>query len=140
MIKIMVRENPTAATRIYLTRLGRIGIFNQKRRSMKKIVAWIFIVALVLSPQLIFAEDKGLHLGGMEKYTKKAKIGAKKATQQAEKDAEKAKKQARKEAAKAKKQAEKEKKRTTQEAAKKKKAIEKELNKQKEGTEGRSKR
>ena len=75
---------------------------------MKKIIIFLFALALIVSPRFIFAADKGLHLGGLEKDAKKAKIEAKKSEQQAKKDAEKARRQAQKEAEKKKKEAEKE--------------------------------
>ncbi len=70
---------------------------------MKKIIACIFALALIASSTSGFAanKNKGLHLGGLDKDTKKAKIEEKKATQQAEVEARKAEK----EAEKAKKQA-----------------------------------
>ena len=98
---------------------------------MKKIIVFLFALALIASPRFIFAADnKGLHLGGLDKDAKKAKIEAKKSSQQAQKDAEKAKKQALKEAEKKKKEAEKASKKAEKEAEKKRKEVEKELKKQ----------
>ena len=87
---------------------------------MKKIIVLLFALALIFSPKFVFADDKGLHLGGLDKDTKKAKIEAKKSAQETQKEAEKAKKQAQEQAEKKKKEAEK-----------KGKEAEKELNKKK---------
>ena len=63
---------------------------------MKKAVIFIFMLALIGLPRFILAEDKGLHLGGLEKDARKAKIEAKKEAQKAEVEAKKAKKKAEK--------------------------------------------
>ncbi len=99
---------------------------------MKKIIACIFALALIVTPRFVLAADKGLHLGGMEKDAKKAKIEAKKAAQQNQKEAEKAKKKAQKEAERNRKEAEKAKKKAEKEAEKKSRETEKELNKLKQ--------
>ena len=70
---------------------------------MKKFLAALFVVAMVFSGQAAFAEDQGLHLGGLDKDAKKAKIEAKKSSHEAEKSAKKAQKEAEKAARKAKK-------------------------------------
>ena len=75
---------------------------------MKRIVLFLFALALVISPRCIFAgDDEGLHLGGLDKDTKKAKIEAKKVGHKSKKDAEKARKKAKKEADKRNKEAKK---------------------------------
>jgi len=99
---------------------------------MKKIIACLFALALIVSPRFIFAADNsGLHLGGLDKDAKKAKIETKKSASQAEKDAEKAKKQAQREAEKKQKEAEKAKKKAEKETGRKVGEAERELNKKK---------
>lgn len=74
---------------------------------LKKLMAVLAVLAFASGSAL--AADKGLHLGGMEKDAKKAKIEAKKLEQQAEaarKKAEAEAKKAAKEAEKAAKKAE----------------------------------
>lgn len=44
---------------------------------MKKLLAALFIMALAFSSQAAFAEDEGLHLGGLDKDQKKEAIEAK---------------------------------------------------------------
>jgi F0F1-type ATP synthase membrane subunit b/b' len=96
---------------------------------VKKVIVFLFALALIASPRFIFAEDKGLHLGGLEKDAKKAKIEAKKAAQKAEKEAERARKQAQKEAEKRKKDMEKAKKTAEKEAEMRSKQVDRELEK-----------
>jgi F0F1-type ATP synthase membrane subunit b/b' len=91
---------------------------------MKRMHLWVLALALALAPRFAMAEDKGLHLGGLEKDAKKTKIEAKKLEQEAEKDAKKKKKQAEKEAEKKRKAAEKEKKKAEKEAERKRKELE----------------
>ena len=74
---------------------------------MKKIVVFVFALALVFSPCFIYAADKGLHLGGLDKDAKKAKIEAKKSAQQAEVEAKKAEAKTKEKAKEAKAKAEK---------------------------------
>ena len=74
---------------------------------MKRIVAFIFALALMISPAVIFAADEGLHLGGLEKDQKKAKIEAKKSTQEMEVAKKKADAEAKKAAKKAEAEAKK---------------------------------
>ena len=97
---------------------------------MKKIIVLLFALALIFSPRFVFAVDKGLHLGGLDKDAKKAKIEAKKSAQQSGKDAEKAKKQTQREAERKKKEAEIAKKKAQRQAEQKKKRVEKEFNKE----------
>lgn len=68
---------------------------------MKKLLAALFIMALTFSSQAAFAADEGLHLGGMDKDAKKAKIEANKTSEEAEKAAKKAEQEAKKAAKKA---------------------------------------
>lgn len=99
---------------------------------MKKIIACLFALALIVSPRFVFAADnKGLHLGGLEKDAKKAKIEAKKDAQQAEKDAKAAKRKAEKDAEKKKKEAEKAKKKSQKDAERKSKEAQEKLGKMK---------
>lgn len=90
---------------------------------LKKLMALFAILAFASGTA--FAGDKGLHLGGMEKDAKKAKIEAKKLEQQAEK----AKKEAEQQAKKAAKEAEKAAKKAEAEAKKAAKKAEAEAKK-----------
>ncbi|HQL41911.1 MAG TPA: hypothetical protein PLO93_06440, partial [Candidatus Omnitrophota bacterium] len=75
---------------------------------MKKVIMFLFAMALVVFPRLGFAQDsQGLRLGGLDKDAKKAKIEAKKTAKQAEVEAKKAQAQAKKEAEQKLKEAEK---------------------------------
>lgn len=90
---------------------------------LKKILSLMAVMALIAGPAL--AGNEGMHLGGMEKDAKKAKMEAKHMGKDAEKEAKKAEK----EMMKAKKQAEKEAKRAEKEAMKAKKKAEAEARK-----------
>jgi hypothetical protein len=86
---------------------------------MKKIIVFLFALSLVACPRFMYAADKGLHLGGLERDAKKAKIEAKKVSEQTAREAEKAKKKVAREAEKQKREAEKAKKKAAREAQKK---------------------
>jgi len=74
---------------------------------MKKLVLGLVMAVLILLPRMVLAEDQGLHLGGMDKEAKKAKIEAKKTAHQSQKDVEKARRKAERDAEKAKRKSEK---------------------------------
>lgn len=104
---------------------------------MKKFIVLLFALALIICPKLIFAADnEGLHLKGMDKDTKKAKIETKKNTQKSEAEARKAEKQAKKELEKKQKEVDKASKKAKKEAEQKAKKAEKESKKQKKDLEG----
>ncbi|MBM3243351.1 MAG: hypothetical protein FJZ12_00740 [Candidatus Omnitrophica bacterium] len=63
---------------------------------MKKILGIIMVLVFVLISTSAFAESKGLHLGGLDKDTKKAQIEAKKTEQEAAKTLEAKKREAEK--------------------------------------------
>jgi len=66
---------------------------------MKKLMVLLFALAMIASPRFILAaDDQGLHLGGLDKDAKKAKIAAKKSAQEAEVAKKKAEKEAEKKA------------------------------------------
>jgi len=85
---------------------------------MKKTIIFFFVFVLAVSSGFVFAADKGLHLGGLDKEARKAQISSKKAAHQVEKDAKKASKESEKAKKKAAKELEKEKKKAEKKAKK----------------------
>ena len=83
---------------------------------MRKISVWLLAVAFALVPRFVMAADKGLHLGRLEKDSKKAKIEARRFEQQTQKEARAKKKQFAKEIKKKHKHAEKAMKKAEKEA------------------------